>query len=96
MVMSIEPCHYVADSYGIRIENLCEIVAADDGFMEFRNITLIPIQIDMMHLKDLSDAELRWLNDYHSGVFATLYPLLDADDPAAEWLKIACRNLIRP
>ncbi len=96
MVMSIEPGHYVADSYGIRIENLFEIVAADDGFMEFRNITLIPIQTDMMHLKDLSDAELRWLNDYHSGVFATLYPLLDADDPAAEWLKIACRNLIRP
>ena len=96
MVMSIEPGHYVADSYGIRIENLFEIIMADDGFMEFSNITLIPIQTDMLQLQNLSDAELGWLNAYHSGVSATLQPLLDAQDPAANWLKTACRTLVRP
>lgn len=96
MVMSIEPGQYVADSYGIRIENLFEIIEAGDGFMEFKTITFIPIQTEMLNLDALSDAELNWLNDYHSAVFTSLRPLLGANDQTAFWLEAACRKLARP
>lgn len=93
MVMSIEPGHYVADSYGIRIENLFEIIETQDGFMEFKNLTLVPIQTEMLILPDLTRQELGWLNDFHRDVFAALHRLPGLDARTVAWLDSACREL---
>lgn len=85
MVMSIEPGHYVADLYGIRIENLFEIVDAADGFMAFRNITWVPIQTKMLIQSTLTDAERGWLSDYHAEIEQRLLPFLS--DRAASWCR---------
>lgn len=66
MVLTIEPGHYIADHYGIRIENLFEIIREQDGFMAFRTLTYTPILTDMLLLDRLSPAEKDWLNQYHS------------------------------
>lgn len=88
MVLSIEPGHYVANLYGIRIENLFEIILADDGFMEFSNMTYTPIQTDILELGALSLAEREWINSYHASVEKALAGLLS---PNAEiWLKKVC------
>ncbi|MBW7921094.1 MAG: aminopeptidase P family protein [Rubellimicrobium sp.] len=85
MVMSIEPGCYEADRFGIRIENLFEIVACEDGFMEFRNLTWAPIQTDMLIAERLSDAERAWLVAYNREVAARLAPHLG--DAARTWLE---------
>lgn len=93
MVMSIEPGHYVADHYGIRIENLYAIVEAADGFLEFQNMTYAPIQTDMLITAHLSEEELSWLNAYHAEVLRRLSPLLS--DQARAWAEVAMAPVSR-
>ncbi|AEV39931.1 Metallopeptidase family M24 (plasmid) [Pseudovibrio sp. FO-BEG1] len=79
MVMSIEPGYYVADQYGIRIENLFEIVEEDDGFLAFRNLSYIPIEPQMLNMVDLTRAEIKWLGDYNADLKRVLGPELSPD-----------------
>ncbi|NDW54649.1 aminopeptidase P family protein [Aliiroseovarius sp. PrR006] len=92
MVLSIEPGHYVAERYGIRIENLFEIIEAEDGFMEFRNLTLAPIQAEMLRAEDLTRAEKNWLINYHNELGITLGPLLSPI--ASDWLSLLKRRTV--
>jgi Xaa-Pro aminopeptidase len=91
MVLSIEPGFYQAGSFGIRIENLFEIVEAPDSFMEFHSLTYAPIQTDMLLRDRLTDDERNWLDTYHAGLVRILTPYLS--DPAARWLQIAAAPL---
>ncbi|SFU48794.1 Xaa-Pro aminopeptidase [Aliiroseovarius crassostreae] len=84
MVLSIEPGYYKADHYGIRIENLFDIVQEDDGFMSFRNMTFAPIQTDMLIMDALTVGERVWLEAYHKKVVYELSPYLT--DQAKTWL----------
>lgn len=85
MVLSIEPGHYVAQHYGIRIENLFVVVEAEDGFYEFQNLTWAPIQTEMLLLDDLSPAERQWLASYHAALIKQIGPRLSA--PALAFVK---------
>ena len=91
MVMSIEPGHYLAGRYGIRLENLFEIVEHEDGFLGFDNLTWIPIQTDALLVERLDAAELAWLNAYH----AQVHDLIAArcSEEARLWLGQACRPI---
>lgn len=91
MVMSIEPGYYEAERYGIRIENLVEIVEQDDGFLAFRSITLAPIQTEMLKVDELSLAERQWLNSYHAEVRERLAPYLS--DSTNTWLSGATADI---
>lgn len=85
MILTIEPGHYVAGEYGIRIENLVEVVTRPDGFLEFANLTLVPIQLAMLNLDDLSPDQVGWLLDYNQTIRTKLGPLLS---PAAlAWVE---------
>ena len=84
MVTTIEPGYYKDGEYGIRIENQVEVVAAPDGFLRFRTLTLIPIDLRLADLRALTQAECRWLNAYHAEVAAAMEGLLDVE--AAAWL----------
>lgn len=88
MILSIEPGYYEAGKFGIRIENLFEIVEAPDGFLEFSNLTWIPIQTDMLLPECLTAAERNWINSYHAEVLNTLQSKLS--DPARVWAQRAC------
>lgn len=90
MVMSIEPGFYVAEKFGIRIENLFEIVEEDDGFLAFRNISWIPIEPQMLDMASLTRAELKWLNAYNEELKAKLGPELSPD--ALDYL-LSCTTL---
>ncbi len=86
MVMSIEPGHYVAGLYGIRIENLFEIVEEDNGFFGFRNLTWAPIMTEMLEFASLTAAEIAWLDSYHQEVEAKLGPFLS--ERALAWCRV--------
>ncbi|WP_050604317.1 aminopeptidase P family protein [Ruegeria sp. 6PALISEP08] len=91
MILSLEPGYYEQDRFGIRIENLFEIVEADDGFLTFSNLTWCPIQTDMLQTEMLSEAECEWLNSYHQNVLDRLGSSLSSD--ALAWAESACARV---
>lgn len=86
-IMTIEPGFYLADHYGIRIENQVEVVESRPGFCRFSTLTLIPIDLRQVEWSLLSEPEKQWLNDYHQQVRETLLPLID--EAARSWLLAA-------
>lgn len=89
MLTSNEPGLYVTGKYGIRSENLVLTVPAlstpDGGnFLRFETVTLFPFDTNLVDTSMMTDAQIKWLNDYHKHVYDTLSPHLSAD--AAQWL----------
>ena len=96
-VQSNEPGFYAPGEFGIRIENLVEIVRDDNvsssehEFLALNTLTLCPIDTRVLELKLITDVERGWLNRYHGRVRKTLSPLLDASD--RRWLRNACATI---
>ncbi len=80
MVLSIEPGFYEAGEFGIRIENLFEVVSMDNGFLGFRSLTMAPISMKPVDLDELTFSQKEWLNSYHLAVQNTLLPLIMSDE----------------
>src|SRR3954468_13919839 len=97
MILSNEPGYYKTDSFGIRIENLELVAAADiDGAEKamnaFETLTLAPIDRRLIDATMLSIDELKWLNDYHARVNREVRPHLD-DNATKLWLDEATAAL---
>ena len=93
MILSDEPGFYAAGEYGIRLENLLLVRAADipgaaKPFLEFETLTLAPFDRRLIAPELLTGAEREWLNAYHARVLAEIAPSLD--DATAAWLRSAC------
>ena len=71
MIVSNEPGYYEKNKFGIRIENLI-YVKKDGKKNSFENLTMVPIEKDLIILKNLNKNEREWLNDYHKTVFKNL------------------------
>ena len=71
MIVSNEPGYYEKNKFGIRIENLI-YVKKDGEKNSFENLTMVPIEKDLIILKNLNKNEREWLNDYHKTVFKNL------------------------
>ena len=96
MILSNEPGYYKTDAFGIRIENLELVVAADIAGAEkpmngFETLTLAPIDRRLIDLKMMSSTELAWLNDYHARVRREVRPHLD--EATKLWLDAATEPL---
>jgi len=84
MTITNEPGYYEADRFGIRIENLCEIVEGEDGFLELHDLTLAPIDTRLIDFSLLTKAEVDWLNAYHARVREEMAPQVDGE--VKDWL----------
>jgi Xaa-Pro aminopeptidase len=96
MILSNEPGYYKTDGFGIRIENLELVVAADIAGAEkpmnaFETLTLAPIDRRLIDVAMLGKDELDWLNAYHARVRAEVRPALDEATQA--WLDQATAEL---
>ncbi|GAA0005818.1 MULTISPECIES: aminopeptidase P family protein [Bradyrhizobium] len=96
MILSNEPGYYKTDGFGIRIENLELVVAADIKGAEkpmnaFETLTLAPIDRRLIDVAMLTKDELDWLNAYHARVRAEVGPALDEATKA--WLDQATAEL---
>ncbi|MCK1721049.1 aminopeptidase P family protein [Bradyrhizobium sp. 141] len=96
MILSNEPGYYKTDGFGIRIENLELVVAADIKGAEksmnaFETLTLAPIDRRLIDEAMLSRDELAWLNAYHARVRAEVGPALD--EATRAWLDQATAEL---
>jgi Xaa-Pro aminopeptidase len=96
MILSNEPGYYKTDAFGIRIENLELVVAAEIAGAEkpvnaFETLTLAPIDRRLVDLNMLSGDELSWLNEYHERVRHAVRG--HVDDATRAWLDEATAPL---
>ncbi|MDO8400914.1 MAG: aminopeptidase P family protein [Bradyrhizobium sp.] len=96
MILSNEPGYYKTDGFGIRIENLELVVAADIVGAErpinaFETLTLAPIDRRLIDLTMLDGEELNWLNDYHARVCREVRS--QVDEATKLWLDAATAPL---
>ncbi|PZO90436.1 MAG: X-Pro aminopeptidase [Sphingomonas sanxanigenens] len=93
MLLSNEPGYYKAGDYGIRIENLVQVVekAIPGGelpMLGFDTLTFAPIDRRLIEPALLSVDERAWLDAYHAKVVEIVGPQLDGEDRA--WLESEC------
>ena len=93
MILSNEPGYYKTGEYGIRIENLVQVVdkvipGAEKEMLGFETLTFAPIDRRLVARDMLAPAERDWLNAYHADVLAKIGAQLSGDDRA--WLEAAC------
>lgn len=95
MIVSDEPGVYIEGSYGIRTENILEIVKeeknGDGQFMGFRHLTFVPIDLDAIDVKYMEASDVRKLNAYHETVYQKLKPYFEGEE--LEMLKEATRMI---
>jgi len=83
MVISNEPGYYKKGFYGIRIENLV-FIKKDKKKLNFENLTLAPIEKDLINFDLLSKKEKNYLFDYHLNVYTKISKYLDIKE--RKWL----------
>ena len=71
IVISNEPGYYKKNYYGIRIENLITVVKSR-GKLRFSNLTMAPIEKDLINKSLLNKLEIKTINQYHKEVFNKL------------------------
>ncbi len=83
MILSNEPGYYKKGKFGIRIENLVYAKKVKNKLF-FENLTLAPIDIDLIDFKQLTPEEKNYLFSYHILVYTKLSPFLNRDEK--KWL----------
>lgn len=95
MTVTDEPGLYLADRFGVRIENtllIRESLATEFGeFLEMESLTLCPIDKTPIDRSLLLPEEVEWLDRYHQTVYERLSPYLDDEECA--WLAEATSPL---
>jgi Xaa-Pro aminopeptidase len=83
MILSNEPGYYKKGSYGIRIENLV-FVKKIKKKIYFENLTLAPIEKDLINFNLLTKSEKDYLFKYHLDVYSKLSKHLSPNE--RKWL----------
>ena len=84
MIVSNEPGYYKKNKFGIRIENLIYVFKLNKKIV-FKNLTLVPIDKDLINFKMLNKKERKYLKDYHQEVYDKLHDYLNINERV--WLK---------
>ena len=87
MVISNEPGYYEKNNFGIRIENLIYVKKKKNKKV-FENLTMAPIEKELIDISLLSTKEKNWINSYHQTVFKNLRNRMYKNDLIE--LKKAC------
>ena len=83
MILSNEPGYYEKGKFGIRIENLV-YVNKNKRKLSFKNLTLAPIEKDLIDFKLLTNKEKNYLFNYNLEVYSKISPYLNRNEK--KWL----------
>ncbi len=83
MILSNEPGYYKKNKFGIRIENLIYVEKKKEGNF-FENLTMVPIEKDLIDQKLLTSSEKEYLFKYHLNVYTKISKYLNNDEK--KWL----------
>lgn len=97
MICSNEPGYYKDREYGIRTENLINVVRDDAisnqefEFYKFETHTLCPVDTRLVEKSLMNSNQISWLNDYHKLVREKLSPFVETG--AKTWLEKATQAI---
>ena len=83
MILSNEPGYYKKNKFGIRIENLIYVKEKNKKKF-FENLTLVPIEKDLINFKLLTASEKNYLFKYHLNVYLNISKYLNSKEK--KWL----------
>ena len=83
MILSNEPGYYKKDRFGIRIENLIYVKKIKQKIF-FENLTLAPIEKDLINFKLLNSSEKEYLFRYHFNIYSNISKYLSLKE--RKWL----------
>jgi Xaa-Pro aminopeptidase len=83
MILSNEPGYYKKGHYGIRIENLV-FIKKNKKNLCFENLTLAPIETDLINYNLLNNYEKDYLFKYHLNIYSTYSKFLNLKE--RKWL----------
>ena len=83
MIISNEPGFYKKDKFGIRIENLVFVKKISKKLI-FENLTMVPIEKDLINFKLLNLQEKNYLFKYHLDVYSKISKFLNIKEK--KWL----------
>ena len=83
MILSNEPGFYKKGKFGIRIENLVYVKRLNRKLF-FENLTLVPIDKDLIDYGQLSKKEKDYLFQYNMNIYSKLSPFLKSNEK--KWL----------
>ena len=83
MILSNEPGYYKKNSFGIRIENLIYVNQIKNK-LYFKNLTLAPIDRELINYKLLNKIEKDYLFKYHLNIYSEFSALLNKKE--RKWL----------
>ena len=83
MILSNEPGYYKENEFGIRIENLVYIKKYKNKTY-FKNLTLAPIDVDLINFNLLNSKEKNYIFKYHLDVYSKISKFLNSKEK--NWL----------
>ena len=83
MILSNEPGYYKKNSFGIRIENLVFVKKTKKNIF-FENLTLVPIEKELINYKLLTSLEKHYLFKYHINIYSKISKYLNLKE--RKWL----------
>ena len=83
MILSNEPGCYKKDHFGIRIENLVFVKKVNKNIF-FKNLTLVPIEKNLINFDLLTSSEKNYLFQYHLDVYSKISRYLNLKE--RKWL----------
>ena len=83
MILSNEPGFYKKDKFGIRIENLVYVKRKNNELF-FENLTMAPIETDLINFSLLTNFEKNYLFKYHLNVYSKISKYLSLGEK--KWL----------
>lgn len=95
MLISDEPGMYLAGQFGVRTENILEVVKEEENeygtFLGFRHLTWVPIDKEALDIRFLTKEDIERINAYHRAVREKILPYLEKEEQA--WLLEATEEL---
>ena len=96
MLTSDEPGMYFAGKFGVRTENILEVVKEEENdygtFLGFRHLTWVPIDRDALDKRFLSAEDVERINAYHGEVRKRVMPFMESGEER-EWLTEATTEI---
>jgi Xaa-Pro aminopeptidase len=93
-VISDEPGYYEDGKFGIRIENMIMVKEVDTNhkfgdkpYLGFERVTMTPHCRNLVDMSLLTEAEKKFINEYHREVFDKTNKYFENDPLTLEWLK---------
>ncbi len=83
MILSNEPGYYKKEKFGIRIENLVYVKKIKNNIF-FENLTLAPIEKELINFSLLTKLEKNYLFKYHLNIYSKISKFLNVNE--RKWL----------